>query len=245
MMDALENLAGVCLRLGECSPVAAKIHAAGLPVGCPASLRGPFRVGSSTLPADYGFRPLSGEPDSPVISVVLEPCFWRPDAPFWYELHVGGWVRPYAIGPLGVRDGALLLGGEPWRLRGVFASPPLESQFPAWRTAELTPLVPPKSLSEETLSQAVRGGLSLGVDLRGASWEGDLDACWRLACDWPCLVAAANADEFCLLTPRGPQSIASETSRVDCDPGADLEVYATAAETLERTSPIAVLVSPR
>lgn len=236
----------LAFQLGACSPTSAQIFATGLAAGDAATLRGPRCRTTATLECTFTFRPSArGDAWS---ATVLEPCFWRPDAPYWYEatLRRGSGEttsQPAAVAPFGLRDGALRLGGEPWRLIGVFSPPPAPHLWDDWQTAGLTPLVDGADLSVALLAEAVRQGLSLGVDLRGAvDPHGDLQCVGELAKTWPCLVAAATQDDAWLLTPVGPERLGeSSPSGAGFEyanhPAAGPESLAAAAEEMAANHP--------
>lgn len=49
-------------------------------------VRGPFSKFSRTLTADFAMKPSDGP--KTVSAMVMEPCYWTPQLPFWYDLRL-------------------------------------------------------------------------------------------------------------------------------------------------------------
>ncbi len=52
-----------------------------------ASLRGPHCQFARTLPAEFSFSPIATQPEAH-FAQVIDPCYWTPDLPFLYDLHL-------------------------------------------------------------------------------------------------------------------------------------------------------------
>jgi hypothetical protein len=139
-------------------------------------VRGPFCGFSGTLPADFLFAPaakVSFTKDLTVQTQVLEPCYWTPQLPFWYECHVS-----HKTEKSGVRTSIATLGLRRWTcegnsfhlqlhktvLRGVRCESPLLSQVQLARDYQSALLV--DCPDDRICEAATKLGVPLVADLR-------------------------------------------------------------------------------
>jgi hypothetical protein len=150
------------------------------------SIRGPFSEFSKTLTAESVVKP--GAVEGTFDALIVEPCYWTPLLPFWYELRLTvtcheGTGSEEAI-PIGIKrfycqGQNFFLEGKRIVLRGIqIASPNYEDLIHA-RKHETALIV--KCPTEEFFNYADRLGVPLIVDLRGESLAASSLLSWHPA----------------------------------------------------------------
>ncbi len=199
---------------GEANPARARVYAraARSPkhVGWRLTGRvtGPHRFAGSTLPATAPLRDLGPGPTLLAEAVVLDPCFWSPASPTYYEVEVAvqnddgqtlaTLVRPIGIRALGVRQTSFYLEGKRWVLRGVDHDCDSEAGVEAWREAWAALLA--KAPAEELCRQASRQGVLVVAMVAGTVDEVTAELL-RLS-HWPAVaMAVVDGDEACDQAP--------------------------------------------
>jgi hypothetical protein len=186
-------------------------------------VRGPYSDFSKTLTADSMIK-LAVTPGT-VEALIVEPCYWTPRLPFWYDLRLtlkfsDGSMREEVL-PIGIERfycdrRNFLLEGKRVVLRGLSIDAPTNEQLEAARKYETALMV--KYATEEICQQASRLGIPLAVDLRGD------DAATNTFLDWYSAVTLVllTTDQVDALRLRNvPVAIgvdaASDEPAVECD----------------------------
>lgn len=146
-------------------------------------VRGPFSDFSKTLTADSAIKP--GTTEGTFEALVVEPCYWTPSLPFWYDLRLtvtfdDGTRREETVA-VGFKRfycerRNFLLEGKRVVLRGRQADAPGEEYLLAARKYETALLV--KHAGEGVCAAASRLGIPLVVDLRGIEPPADFNWDW-------------------------------------------------------------------
>lgn len=196
--DDAPQFDGLQLFYGETSPAEARVYARlpavddGSRYMLSGSVSGPFCQYSRTLPAVTELLPRGTEPALLAEAMVADPCFWSPELPMLYRVHVelseaGKAVaaadRQLGIRPLAAIGRRLIHGGKNLVLRGAQQREHADS-VAAWHAAEAALWLPePKA---ELLAEASRLGAWLVVDATPATL-GDVACCPAVAvCILPC-----------------------------------------------------------
>jgi hypothetical protein len=186
-------------------------------------VRGPYSDFSKTLTADSLLKS-AGTPGT-VEALIVEPCYWTPSLPFWYDLRLtlkfsDGSTRDEVF-PIGIKRfycerRNFLFEGKRIVLRGLKIEAPTQEQLEAARKCETAFIV--KHATEEICQQASRSGVPLLVDLRGS------DITVSSALDWysAVLLLLVSADQVGTLSPRGVQyavclDAAGDAPIIQCD----------------------------
>ena len=146
-----------------------------------ASLRGPHCQFARTLPAEFSFSPIATQSEAH-LAQVIDPCYWTPDLPFLYDLHL----------QIQMDDGQELeqttqVGLTRWEshgqnlrletrrivLRGAGSTCPSGETLQAAREAQTALLI--SEIDPTVCETADELGVALCLDLRGTS-EADLSA---------------------------------------------------------------------
>lgn len=159
--DRTENHARILLSAREGSDIAE----------ISGTVRGPYSEFAKTLTADFPLKPTS---NGTVESLIVEPCYWTPHMPFWYDLRLhlrlsDGTEREKVL-RAGIRrlycEGCnLRLESKRIVLRGVRYDSPTQSDLQLARKCETALLI--KDWSKEIGLAASRFGVPLVVDLSG------------------------------------------------------------------------------
>jgi hypothetical protein len=78
------------ISLGDVTDMEARVYArfCGVePATLEGSIRGPFCERGRTLPADFSFQAIAGQPAS-VEALITEPCLWSAEMPHLYRIDV-------------------------------------------------------------------------------------------------------------------------------------------------------------
>jgi hypothetical protein len=173
-------------------------------------IRGPYCEFTKTLTADFAFRPTAI--NDAVEALVMEPCYWTPQLPFWYDLRLkmklqdgteseenltAGIKRFYCEG----RN--LRLESKRIVLRGCKVDSPTENDWRAARKFE-TVLVVTDS-AEDVCQTARRLGVPLIVDMR----SNQLTADRMIELDWypAVFLVLVNADQLAEIGSHSPRQI--------------------------------------
>ena len=195
--SASEIDARIDVFLGRTSPVESQIFVRlRNPVGeeiLEGFVRGPFCRYASTLPVNYPLRPspdLLGDVMAWV--VIPEPCFWTPDMPQTYELHLKfpqHATRPRVLGirSLGARGRDLVFSGQRWVLRGVRSAAIESANLAEWREAGAAMVV--NEPSDALCKEASHVGVVL-VAMLPEDAPRPLETLWRLN-RWPSVAVTA------------------------------------------------------
>ena len=160
-IDRTENHVRVMVRPCVSSPIS---QVAGI-------IRGPYSDFSKTLTADSRLRPL--ESSGWVETLIVEPCYWTPQLPFWYDLRLivtfddgssRETVVPFGINRFFCERGNFLLEGKRVVLRGLTIAAPASDQYEAAREYETALIVSRPTV--DTLQAASRLGVPLLLDWR-------------------------------------------------------------------------------
>jgi hypothetical protein len=148
-------------------------------------VRGPYSDFSKTLTAD---SPITPETAGTFGSLLVEPCYWTPSLPFWYDLRLtitlaDGTTRAAVI-PVGIKrfycEGRnLLLAGKRIVLRGVAIDMLDDAQLSTARKSETALIV--RHVDDEICGTASRLGVPLIVDLRAAPSASSAELEWHPA----------------------------------------------------------------
>ena len=146
---------------------------------------GPYCEYSQTLPAKTTLRDLGPGPSLLGEAIVPDPCFWTPDEPYYYRVHVqlqqGDRVvaqseRLLGIRPLAVERRNLFFKSKRWVVRGVVSR---EEDLAAWHRAPAAMWV--EQPNEELCRAASTTGVLLLAALSGDDLLVELDRLSR----WP------------------------------------------------------------
>ncbi|MDZ4656316.1 MAG: hypothetical protein SH868_01925 [Bythopirellula sp.] len=164
--ERTENHARMMLQAGAASGIAEIIG-----VAC-----GPYCDFAKTLTADFTFKPKAGS----VEALLIEPCYWTPQLPFWYDLRLrllmqDGSERQEVV-PVGLRrwycDGRdFRLESKRVVLRGLRHDSPTKNDLQHAREFETVLVV--DNPTAEVCQSASRIGVPLVADLRDneLSWD--------------------------------------------------------------------------
>jgi hypothetical protein len=165
-------LEGLDIFYGEASNNLARVYArvTGVPGGAEFSLsgfvRGPECKYCKTLPTNTALVDAGAGESLLAQALVPDPCFWSPDVPSRYRVHVdlrrGNSVvesteREFALRNFGCRGKNFFLEGRRWVLRGVTADNPSVEELPAWREARATLFI--ENPGDEICREATRIGV--------------------------------------------------------------------------------------
>lgn len=171
---ASNNLARVYARLVTIGA----LHAPYEEMSLSGFVRGPECEYGRTLPATTKLVDRGPGESLLAEAIVPDPCFWTPDVPSRYRVHVelrrGGAVvetveRELAIRNFGPRGKSLFLEGQRWVLRGVCADNPSVAELPDWREARAAMVV--TEPSDELCREATRLGVFLVAYVGGSGDE--------------------------------------------------------------------------
>jgi hypothetical protein len=135
------------LVCGPITPHEARVYvrwcgaSAGDVAGLQGTITGPYCHYATTLTATIPFRPLTGGGDLVAEAVVPDPCFWSPQAPYWYRVRLE-WPSAAArapheqtlgFRPLGAVRHRLYYAAKNWVLRAIdpLCIPPTDAEV--WR----------------------------------------------------------------------------------------------------------------
>ncbi len=144
------------------------------------SIRGPFCEHTRTLPTTAPFADLGPGTSLAATSLlanaqVTDPCFWSPQLPALYQVHVElrqhGKVietedRQLGIRSFGVRQDSLYLNGQRWVPRGVMRGSVVDEPLAAW--IEASTVMVAEQAEEEVCRQASNQGVFMIVVLRSS-----------------------------------------------------------------------------
>jgi len=192
---------------GEATPFAARVyvraeyeHAADARLT--GSVLGPHSTIARTLPArlrlhDLGVDRQVDRPPARLAEAILpDPCFWLPQRPYWYDVHMAldrGKTsivvaqRKVGIRPLGVRGTDLFLDGHRWVMRGAIARTGDRPLAQAACRGELCLMI--RDPSDALLEEASGLGVLLVV-VFDADRENDVMAELHRLAQWPAVAMA-------------------------------------------------------
>jgi hypothetical protein len=160
--DRTENHARILLAAREGADI----------VAIAGTVRGPYSDFAKTLTADFAFKPTATAGTAE--SLIVEPCYWTPHMPFWYDLRLqlrmSDGTQREEILRAGIRrlycEGRnLRLESKRIVLRGLRYNSPTENDLKLARECETALLV--SNPTTELCLAASRLGVPLVVDLSG------------------------------------------------------------------------------
>lgn len=194
-------------------------------------VRGPYSDFSKTLTSDSEIKVAS---DGSYVALVVEPCYWTPNLPFWYDLRLtvtleNGTSREEVIS-IGIKrfyceQRNFLLEGKRVVLRGMSAGSLIDEEIITARKYETALIV--KNITEQSCAVADRLGVPLVIDLRGddLAMAGILD--WHAAV-MLVLIDANQVDALdlwntrvavCSPTDSGESIVRCDAYAVELEPG--------------------------
>lgn len=123
------------------------------------TVRGPFSDFAKTLTADFKLKPAGSQG---VEALITEPCYWTPQLPMRYELHVDGeQSKPFGLKRFYCSGRNLTLEGKRIVLRGKACNSPSEADLELARQHETALMV--IDPSDDVCEMASRLGVPLLV----------------------------------------------------------------------------------
>lgn len=150
------------------------------------AVRGPYSDFSKTLTSDSAFK--AAIAPRQVEALVVDPCYWIPSLPFWYDLRVTLELNDRStreeVIPLGIKRfycerRNFLLEGKRVVLRGMGFDSPNGEQLQSARKFEAALMV--GHVAAADLQQASRLGVPLVVDLRESNPAASAELDWHAA----------------------------------------------------------------
>jgi hypothetical protein len=206
-------------------------------------VRGPFSEFSKTLTADSTIRP--GMTEGTFEALVVEPCYWTPALPFWYDLRLiltfADGVEREEIIPVGIKRfycerRNFLVEGKRIVLRGMQIDSADEAALSAARNFETALIV--NHANDGIYASANRLGVALVVDLRGAEWAACAELDWHPAVMLVLVGAEQVADDklrnvqtaVCVNATSEQPTVACDAYAIELQPGERPPAWATTCD---------------